>query len=830
MRKRPDPDRVASLFWEALQVAAPERDRLLDEACCEEPALRAEVASLLEASEREAPVPGELDPERAGALLAAMEEVATAEGRRIGPYRVVAELGRGGMGVVYLAERADGAFEQTVAVKVLPAATATQALRERFLLERRILARLEHPGIARLLDGGLTEDGEPYFVMERVEGEPLTAWCDARRLSVEERLRLFLEVCDVVRFAHGRLVVHRDLKPSNILVTEASELKLLDFGIAKLLAEEGEDGETAATALTRSGLLPMTPEYAAPEQLRGEPVTVATDVYALGVLLYELLTGRRPHRVDRRMTETPGQLPPPTRPSMTVGRGGKRGKVGEGKELDPKETARRRGTRMERLRRRLRGDLDAIVLQALREEPGQRYGSVEALAEEIRRHLGGQPVKARPPSLRYRAGKLIRRHTLQVVAVSAVILALLAGAGFAAVGLVRARAAEGEARVEAETARQVTDFLVELFDVSDPSEARGLTITARELLQRGNERIDELADRPLVVGRLKHTLGRVHTNLGLYEDAAPLLEASISTLRRAASPAAETELTTALHNLGVLYDIQGRYAEAERVFREELQRAETAAAVDEESLGRALNSLAVVRWNQGDYAETGSLLERALEIRERQYGPESLEVSRTLNNLATLAHSQGNLEDAVAKFVRALEILRKTAGPDHPNLAGALNNLGSVYQQQERFQEARHAFEEALEIWKRVLGEDHPDVGIVLHNLGDLARAEGDMPRALLFYERSRGIFLQGLGADHVYVATSYQAEAAARRALGEAETAEALYRRSIETWERAVGSEHPGLTEALEGLASLLAEIGHSAEAERVRHRLAEIASAGDG
>ncbi|MBZ0102387.1 MAG: serine/threonine protein kinase [Thermoanaerobaculia bacterium] len=399
-------ERIAALFGAAFdRPAAERRDLVL--AAAESEAIRDEVLSLLDALERAEARPDRLDPRRAAALLGADPPPETLTGRRIGPYRLLSVLGRGGMGVVYLAERADGAWQQRVALKLLPPALATGALAERFLLERRILARLGHPGIARLLDGGLTDEGDPYFVLEYVEGEPLTVGCDRRRLALEERLRLFRRVCEAVQYAHGRLVVHRDLKPSNILVTPAGEVKLLDFGIARLLDAEGG---AEATVLTRLGLQPYTPGYAAPEQLRGEAVTVATDVYALGVLLHELLVGRRP----RPAAALPAPL---TRPSAAARRSG--GASPEGTDgFDPEAAAQARGTTPERLARRLAGDLDTIVLQALREEPERRYESAQALADDVRRHLEGHPIAARPAGALYVAGRFLRRHRFGVAAAS----------------------------------------------------------------------------------------------------------------------------------------------------------------------------------------------------------------------------------------------------------------------------------------------------------------------------------------------------------------------------------------------------------------------------
>jgi eukaryotic-like serine/threonine-protein kinase len=404
-----DPARLAELFAEAVERPPEGRAELLR--ACPDEGLRGELESLLAAHDGAAGgfLEG-LDAGRGAALLDAAGG-GGATGRRIGPYRILREIGRGGMGVVYLAERVEGGFEQHVAVKLVKRGMDSEAILHRFRRERQILASLEHPGVARLLDGGGTEDGQPYFAMEHVDGAPLPAACDARGLAVEERLRLFVEACRAVHYAHGRRVVHRDLKPSNIYLTAERRVKLLDFGVAKLLAP---DGGGTDTTLTLSGVRALTPEYAAPEQVRGELVTAAADVYSLGVVLYELLTGRRPYRVDTGTTEAlvrtvcDADPEPPSRGEPSA------------------DAARARGLTPALLRRRLRGDLDTIVLQALRKEPERRYASAEALAGDLERHLDGRPVEARRDDARYRSARFLRRHRSALAAAGAVAVSVLA--------------------------------------------------------------------------------------------------------------------------------------------------------------------------------------------------------------------------------------------------------------------------------------------------------------------------------------------------------------------------------------------------------------------
>ncbi len=467
--------RVESVLDAALELDPALRPDYLMTSCQGDLELRAEVERLLHSCARAEGLLAGAAPAAFGALLQSPGDEAIPEGR-IGPYRVLGVAGRGGMGVVYLAERADDQYRKRVALKLLRRGLDDPHLVRRFLEERQILAALDHPHIARLLDGGVTSDGLPWFALEYVEGEPIDRSCDRRRLPVEQRLRLFLAVCDAVQYAHRNLVVHRDLKPSNILVTPVGKVKLLDFGVAKLLA----GGEAPDTTLTRAGWRAMTPEYASPEQVRGEPVTVASDVYSLGVVLYQLLAGQRPYRLRNRvpneiervvLEEQPGP------PSAAAARG-------------DAEAAGARGTTSDRLRRRLAGDLDLIVLQALRKEPERRYPTVDRLASDLRRHLQGLPVSAAPDRWHYRARKFARRH---LVGVSAAIGFVLLLAGFAALtGLQSARTAR-----ERDRAERVSAFLTELLRSPDPFRGRGAAITVREVLDSAVQRLPrELGRQP----------------------------------------------------------------------------------------------------------------------------------------------------------------------------------------------------------------------------------------------------------------------------------------------------------------------------------------------
>lgn len=559
-------ERVQQILADALELEGAARSVFLDQACAGDPALRAEVVALADAAEQADSYFANLAV-RAGITGGAEPppEAPDLEGRRIGAYRLGPLLGRGGMGAVYSAERADGQFELSAALKILPLGATSSEAHRRFLEERRILARMEHPNIARLYDGGVTEDGTPYFVMERVEGLPFTQYCRAQELGVEERLRLFLEVCDTVSFAHSKLVVHRDLKPNNILVTADGKVKLLDFGIARLL-ESGEEGVTA-TAL--GGRL-MTPRYASPEQLRGDTVTTVSDVYTLGVILYEALTGISPYDlsgdtgslIDAICTQTVGA------PSARLLRWA-RGSIEPTQEArDVISAAEAMGTSVRSLSRALRGDLDNILLMALRKDPARRYPSVEALAEDIRRHLTGYPVKASPEGVLYSAGRFLRRHALPAAAAASLLLLISVLLVLSVRFAVTTRRQAEEISRERDRAEEIANFMREIFEVADPALTNGEAVTAHELLDAGVRRIrEDHPDQPELQAEMMTVLGSIYRQLGLPEQAIALLREA-RTLQSGLATVSEEEKAATLRELGgALVDV-GLTVEGERLLRE----------------------------------------------------------------------------------------------------------------------------------------------------------------------------------------------------------------------------------------------------------------------
>jgi eukaryotic-like serine/threonine-protein kinase len=771
--------RAEAIFHAALARPEGERFALLDAACPGDPDLKAEVLSLLAAD-------GAAGDFLEAAILGGAIAFVPPSRRRIGPYLVERELGRGGMGAVYLAARADDPDRRRVAVKLLAGCgpgLAGAGLLARFANERRILARLDHPNIARLEDAGATADGIPYVVMEAVFGEPIDAWCDRRRMSIPERLELFRTVCAAVSAAHASLVVHRDLKPGNILVTEEGAPKLLDFGIAKLL--EGD----AAEDPTRTASRLLTPAYASPEQLRGEPVTTASDVYSLGVLLHELLTGQRP---DRAAAE-------PERPSAVVARlaPAMAAAVAAARQCSPGELARR-----------LSGDLDNIVQKALRAAPERRYGSVEQLAEDLRRHLVSLPVAARPDTLAYRTGKFLRRHRAAVAAgLAFATLALVLGG---AVAIQAARAAR-----ERDKAEETLAFLVDLFAVSDPGEARGRDLSARELLDRGAARVDrELRGQPVVRAALLDALGRVYLRLGLYERAGPLLATALA-LRQQALGAEHPDVAESWTRLGDLWQAQDEYDRAEAAYRKALALREQLFGAEHPAVAASLDSLADVLSDRGDYRAALPLLRRALALREKRFGPESLEVAASRNSLGLLLHERGQTAAALPLYREALAVRRRLLGPDHPDVAMTLNNLAALLQARGELAAAEPLLRQALAINRKALGDRHATVGINLQNLAMLRNARGAPHEAEALLKEALEIHRQAVGGESSDVATVLHDLGLVQARAGETAAAEGSFRAALQLYREKLSPGHPYVAHPLVELGRLLLARGEAAAAE---------------
>jgi serine/threonine-protein kinase len=840
---------IKEIFQNAHELEETARPAYLDEACAGDPSLRAEVESLLAADEK---APSFFEkPAAAVAPLFSDEPNGNWEGRRIGPYRLQREIGRGGMGLVYLAARDDGQYQKQAAVKLIKRGMDTDEILRRFRHERQTLATLDHPNIARLLDGGVTEEGLPYFVMEYIDGLPIDVYCDSHQLNTVERLKLFRQVCAAVQYAHQNLIVHRDLKPSNILVTKEGVPKLLDFGIAKLLQH---DASSPALEMTMTGMRLLTPDYASPEQARGEAISTVSDVYSLGVLLYKLLTGHRPYRftsyspaeIERVICEMV-----PEKPSTAISRVEPANGKGE-HSLNPEIIGSARDGSPQKLRKRLRGDIDNIVLKALRKEPQRRYSSVEQFSEDIRRHLQGLPVIARPDTLGYRAGKFVQRHKFGVAAASLLVTLAL---GFGIMTKVQAN----RIALERDKAEQVSQFLVDIFQVSDPSEARGDTITAREILAKGAERISkELRNQQEVQATLMDVIGRVYHKLGLYEKATPILETALVT-RQKLLGTAHPEVAASLNHLASLQIAKGNFVAADSLLqksleirhglfgKENLEVAEnlanlaslsyqkedykTAEPFCREALNirrkllgaehllvcQSMSDLAIVLTRKRDFAAADSLLRTALAIQRKLLGAEHPEVASALYNLAELLGFQGDLAGAMSSYREALALRRKILGNDHPDVAITLGSMAGILLKQGNSQEALAMSREALTIIRKNNRSDIPDAARILYNLASALHNNGEHAAAVPLYREVLTINRKRFGNESTSIATILNSLAAPLYSMNDFKAAESLYREALAMRRKLVGNEHLLVCQSLNNLASLLYDKGEFTEAEKL-------------
>jgi serine/threonine-protein kinase len=794
--------RADALFDELIDLAPEGRERVLDERCRDEDGLRALVERLLKL----AGIEDEAFAMKAGFLSRPLVDTSTdlppgsgsQEGRLVGSYRILKEIGAGGMGVVFLAERADGHFDQQLALKISQFGVESASALRRFERERQILSRLNHPNIAKLLDGGLTVEGKPFFAMELVDGEPIDEYCDARRLNLRQRIELFLPVAEAVSYAHRNLIVHRDLKPSNILIDREGQVKLLDFGIARLL--DGEGGSVDQTVTLNRAL---TPAHASPEQLLDQPVTTASDVYQLGLLLYQLVTGRRPYElsgrslreIDRIVREKTAPLasqiagaPPPERSRRPV--------------PNAEERAASRRTTPQKLRRALRGDIDAILETALRKEPERRYSSVDDLIADLERHLSDQPVEARRSSFGYRASRFLVRHR---VATAAAVLVALSLVGGMTASLTQARQ---KAR-EAAKAEAVKTFLIELFRVADPVASGGKEVTARELLEQGAARLDsELASQPEVRSELEQVVGDLFFELGSYDQALAHADTRL-TLVRERHPRDHPDVAQALFSKGNVLREVGRYEESEPWLRESLEMYRRLEGEEGLSVARGLSTLGQTLSERGEYETARVMIERALEIRRRAFGDVSREAAATLNNLGLTLKYGGDLEGAVAPHRETLDIYRQLFAGDHPSTAWAHVNLAVLLAMRGEYRASEPHFDAGLGMLTRILGEQHPDVALVTNNCAKSLLLMGSYDEAEeLFREalsRNRDLF----GERNLRVATNLSNLGLVLAEQGRWAEAIAAQEEALVMRREGLGEAHPFTATSLSYLGSALHRSG---------------------
>jgi serine/threonine protein kinase len=789
-----------------LELSLPEREACLATLRAEDPESAADVAELLDEHRRlsaegfldSAPPIRPLEPALAGVT--------------IGAYTLVAPIGHGGMGSVWLASRSDGRFEGQAALKLLNAALVGRGGEERFKREGTILARLTHPHIARLIDAGVSTTGQPYLVLEYIDGRHIDRYCDEERLGIDARIRLLLDVQAAVAHAHANLIVHRDLKPSNVLVTATGQVKLLDFSIAKPI----EDDAPGATMLTHEAGVAMTPKYAAPEQVTGGAITTATDVYALGVLLYELLSGhhpagtapKSPSEFVKAVTETE-----PIRLSAAVP---------SADSADTTALALKRATTPERLRRLLQGDLETILGKALKKDPLERYPSVAEFADDLRRYIDHQPISARPDTVTYRAAKFVRRHRRSVVAAAVAAVVFIGVIGFYAARLATER---DRAQVQAEKASRLSELLTRLLTGADPyrtPDAKEPTV--QNLLDIGAERAaNELNDQPELQAEMFTVIGRTYERMGLLAKALPLQERALAIGRRALGTE-HVRVAQSLNDLGVLQRGLGNSAAAEPLLVESLAIRRRLLGNEDKDVAVTLVELARVLKDLGRTAESEAPTREALAIRKKIFGDQHRETATSKSELARLLWERGDLAGAEQLFRESLATNLRLLGPDHPNAAASKGNLAQVLNAKGESVEAETLYREALEADRRVFGASHYQYATTLNSLAGAVEAQGRLEEAQSLFEDALRIARPQLGDEHPRVAGMMLNLARVQIARGRGAATEPVLRQVLSLRERTLKTGDWRIAQAKSLLgASLLAQARY-AEAEPL------MAAAADG
>ncbi len=787
-------NRVRELFDMALDMAPDESAAFLHEQCGADDKLLAEVKGLLRADETPhsmlgAPALASFDPFADDNLI----------GQKIGAYKIEKLIASGGMGAVYLANRDDGQFTQQVALKLIKRGMDSEEIISRFHSERQILANLEHPNIARLIDGGVSNSGRPYFAMEYVDGLPITRYCDIHELSIDARLDLFKTACDAVQFAHQNLVVHRDLKPNNILVDSTGAVKLLDFGIAKALSEE-----TGKEHQTRTGIRVMTPGYASPEQVRAEPVTTASDVYSLGVVLFELLIGQRPHNleglspgeVERKVSEEE-----PTKPSVALS-GQWRGKNAniESSADSLLNRTRSRAVEPEKLKRLLKGDLDNICLMAVRTSAERRYHSAGQLLEDIERYQKRMPVRARPDTTAYRTQKFLARNKTAMLTIG---VALIVAITLTIFYTLRLSAERDRAQLEATKAKQTAEFVTSLFNAADPNVAQGDELTAKELLDQGRMRIDEeLAGQPEVQALMLLTISKSYGQLGLMEKSRETVTEALKRQHEApgASPAGEIdilaelgfvyysliELDSALYwyeqafeksamyygeahpitqynmsSVGSTLREMGRNDSAVVVLRNAIKLGKQIPDIDSLDLAHPMNQLGRLLSLEGKYEEAEPYLLEGYAIRQAILGEDNFEVCASRGSLAGMYRLQGKLEPATELYYKNIATLRKLVGDSHHYVGGALGSLANVKREMKDYEAADSLYRLSYATLKATLPEGHVNLTTSLLGIAMLHNDRREYRAAVATLDTVIALRENKLGAEHWMTAT-------AKVALGE--------------------------------------------------------------
>jgi serine/threonine-protein kinase len=692
--------------------------------------------------------------------------------KSIGNYAIHKRIGYGGMGEVFLASRIDEKFHQNVALKLIRQHVTSKEQARRFEQERVILSTLNHPNISRLLDGGISQDGRSYYVMEYVDGLPITDFCLNHDCSLEERLELFEQVCSAVQYAHSNFIVHRDLKPENLLVDENGTVKVLDFGIAKMI---GDSLDEQALLQTMDGLRMLSLKYASPEQVTLEPITTATDVYALGVLLYEMTTGTHPLPLEnKRLTEAEqiirGYDPP--KPSIAT----------------PSQSGK------------LKGDLDAIILKAMRKEPSERYGTAKSMMEDIDRYRQSMPVSARQDSIPYLLKKFLRRHSISLL-FTGVLTALIIG--FAFFYTHRISQEKQQAQLQAQKAEQVTQFLIQLFEANNPEQSVGQTMNVEELLLRGEEEALRLEGQPELKAQMFEVIGEIYRLQGRYTKSEELLQSSFE-IRESIYSVNHDETVSVMDKLGILLIQMGEYDQADSILTRTLQIHEEILESNGPELAETLSKMAYLIRRRGDLQQSEELYRRSLAIREEHLGDDHPLTLENMSSLGVILHNSARYRETEQLYRELLKRRMNLFNPIHPDIAVSQNSLGALLMNMGNFAEADSLLRKALEVREKLYGEEHPDVALTLNNLAICMMETRRLAEAAQFANRAYEIRSNLLGENNVNTAITKFTLADLMLKTGEADSSLSLYRDAYKQFRKTLGDRHSFTARAFMGIGSV--------------------------
>lgn len=793
-------NKIRELFDKASNLNAVEREVFLNQECANELELKKEILSLLDSLENTKDF-----LEEALTIVEQNKNNFTDPyiNKQIGNYLIDGEAGVGGMGIVYTGRRNDKEFEQKVAIKILKHGITSEYLLKRFQIERQTLANLQHQNIARLLDGGRTIDGLPYLVMEFIDGIPITDFCHQKKLSLEEKLKLFREVCTAVQYAHQNLIVHRDLKPGNILVTKDGIPKLLDFGIAKLIDEELVDNNED---LTRTGVWHLTPEYASPEQIKGEKITTASDIYSLGVLLYQILTGYQPYKISNN---SPAAISKIITEEIIQ-------KPSEKVKDKSREHAESNLFLNDKISNQLKGDLDNIVLKAMHKDPARRYVSVEQFSEDIRRHLSGLPVIAQKDTAGYRLSKFIQRHKVGFISSVGFIVFLIINL-IAIIWQANIAANERDkAKLEAQKVETVNKFLLDMLSSVDPTEI-GRDVKVYDVLRKSALGVEKgFKDQPGIEASIQKTIGKTLTSLGEYDEAKPHLLRSLLLNERVYGKQSN-QASESNYELALYYHWIGELKTADSLYKKSLQIFKRNSDVSKRSLASTLNDYGILKSDFAEFDESKKMYEESLNILLENYGEKDRDVASLYNNLAIVMQAQKDLDGAEKYFHKALELNIELFGENRPEVSSNYNNLAYIYIDKGDFTRAEEYFIKSLELKKKYYGADHSYVGFAFLNLGGLEFRIGKINESEKYILDAIKNLKKSVNEDHIWLGLAYYWYGKILIEKSKYSEAETYLRKSLTINKKNYPKDHPNIISSSAELGVVSFHLGKFAEAEKL-------------